>query len=277
MGWHVQDLLRAAHHRGHAARTLDFRDLACGAPADHCQPFQNIEAILIRTMPAGSLEQIVFRMDALHAAVAAGIRVCNPPRAIEVCVDKYLTNVRLLQARLPVPETIVCQRSEDGLLAFDALGRDVVVKPLFGSEGRGMVRITDDDIAWRTCRAIEQIGGVLYMQRFIRHPGWDVRAFVIGNRVVAAMKRHARNDWRTNVARGGMVETVTLGENEHRLAVQAAVAVGASICGVDLMLGPAGEWYIIEVNAVPGWRALASATGRDLAAMIVDELTQNQP
>src|SRR5262245_16065770 len=107
-------------------------------------------------MPAGSLEQVVFRMDVLHAAAAEGLAVLNPPRAVETCVDKYLTNVRLAQAGLPLPATVACQRADDALAAFEGLGGDVVVKPLFGAEGRGMVRVTDRELAWRTFHAIEQ-------------------------------------------------------------------------------------------------------------------------
>jgi len=200
--------------------------------------------------------------------------VLNPPRAVEVCVDKYLTNVRLVRAGLPVPMTVVCQRADDAMLAFDSLDGDVVVKPLFGAEGRGMVRVTDVEVAWRTFRAIEQTGGVLYVQRFIRHPGWDVRAFVIGGKVVASMRRRSRGDWRTNVAVGGTAERVELAAAERGMAERAAAAVGAPVCGVDLLPGPGGEWYVIEVNAVPGWRALAPACGLDVAAMVVRYLAE---
>jgi ribosomal protein S6--L-glutamate ligase len=213
-------------------------------------------------------------MDALHAAAAAGVRVLNPPRAVEACVDKYLTNARLVRAGLPVPETVVCQAADDALSAFDRLGRDVVVKPLFGSEGRGMVRVTDAEVAWRTFRAVEQTGGVLYVQRFVRHPGWDVRAFVIGGRVVAAMRRRSRGDWRTNVALGGSAERFELAAAERELAERAAAAVGAPVCGVDLLPGPDGGWYVIEVNAVPGLRALSEACGLDVAKMVVRFLAE---
>jgi ribosomal protein S6--L-glutamate ligase len=166
---------------------------------------------------------------------------------------------------LPVPQTVVCQRADDALVAFEQLGGDVVVKPLFGAEGRGMIRVSDPELAWRSFRAIEQTGGVLYLQRFVRHAGWDLRAFVIGGRVVAAMKRTARGDWRTNVAQGGTAERDELALTERNLAVEAAAAVGAVIAGVDLLPGPNGEMYVIEVNAVPGWRALAPACGFDVA------------
>ena len=86
-------------------------------------------------MPPGSLEQVVFRMDALHRIAAAGVPVLNPPRAVEAAVDKYLTLALLEAAALPVPPTWAGQGATEALAAFDALGGDVVVKPLFGSEG----------------------------------------------------------------------------------------------------------------------------------------------
>jgi ribosomal protein S6--L-glutamate ligase len=237
-------------------------------------PLAGYDAAVIRTVPAGSLEQIVFRMDLLQAAYGLGVKVLNPPRAVETCVDKYLTNVRLTRAGLPVPATVACQRADDAQVAFDHLGGDVVVKPLFGAEGRGMVRVSDPELAWRTFRAIEQTGGVIYLQRFVRHPGWDLRAFVVGGRVVAAMRRTANGDWRTNVAQGGTAERVELAAAERELAVRAAAAVGAVVAGVDLLPGPAGEWHVIEVNAVPGWRALSAACGLDVAAAVVRYLAE---
>ncbi len=264
-GWHVQDLIRAAREQGHQAAALDFRLLKSSNDA----PLIEFDRAIIRTMPAGSLEQVVFRMDVMHAFQASGRPVFNPPRAIETCVDKYLTNVRLLQAGLPVPPTVVCQRADDALLAFEELGRDVVVKPLFGAEGRGMVRISDRELAWRTFHAIEQTRGVLYVQKFIPHPGWDVRVLVMNGRVIAAMKRTGQGDWRTNVAQGGRAERHLCSHEEMALAVRATVATGAVIAGVDLMQNEKGEWYVIEVNAVPGWKALAVASGCDIARSIV--------
>ncbi len=116
-GWHVQDLLRAAGELGHRAEAVDFRSLAAGVEAEPA-PLAGFDAVLVRTMPAGSLEQVVFRMDVLHAAAARGVPVLNPPRAVETCVDKYLTNVRLAAAGLPTPPTLVAQRADDALEAF---------------------------------------------------------------------------------------------------------------------------------------------------------------
>src|SRR5947209_10609373 len=201
-GWHVRDLRRAAASLGHDAAAVDFRRVTAGlgVAADSLAGF---DGVMVRTMPPGSLEQVVFRMDVLHRLQARGVTVLNPPAAVETCVDKYLASARLEAAGLRVPPTVVCQHADAALEAFAALGGDVVVKPLFGSEGRGMVRVADPDLAWRTFRTLERVQSVLYLQRFIPHPGWDLRVFVLGGRVLNAMRRHASGGWRTNVAQGG--------------------------------------------------------------------------
>src|SRR5436305_13120728 len=153
-------------------------------------------------------------MDVLHGLAAGGVPVLNPPAAVETCVDKYLASARLAAAGLPVPPTVVCQHADAALEAFTALGGDVVVKPLFGSEGRGMMRIADPDLAWRTFRTLERLQSVLYLQRAIEHPGWDLRAFVLGGEVIAAMRRRSNGGWRTNVAQGGTGEPVHLTDEE---------------------------------------------------------------
>jgi ribosomal protein S6--L-glutamate ligase len=171
-----------------------------------------------------------------------------------------------------VPPTVTCQTADVALEAFGSLGGDVVVKPLFGSEGRGICRVSDPDLAWRTFRALERMQTVLYVQQFLPHPGWDLRVLVLGGRVLAAMRRHARNDWRTNVAQGGQAEAVTPTSDEERLALRAAAAVGADFAGVDLLPTKAG-YVVLEVNAVPGWRALAPACGVDVAGAVMRHLS----
>ncbi|HTK77641.1 MAG TPA: RimK family alpha-L-glutamate ligase [Gemmataceae bacterium] len=271
-GWHVRDLARAAGELGHTTDVLDFRTLRSGVGIQF-DSFAGFDAILVRTMPAGSLEQIVFRMDVLHRAQARGIRVLNPPAALEACVDKYLATAKLAAAGLPVPPTVACQDAESALAAFRDLGGDVVVKPLFGAEGRGLMRVSDPELAWRTFRTLERSQAVLYVQQFVRHPGWDLRVFVLGGGVLAAMRRYARDGWRTNVALGGRAESVTVNADEGRLALASAKAVGAEVAGVDLLSGPDGEWYVLEVNAVPGWRALAPTCNVDVAAAVISYLT----
>lgn len=276
-GWHVADLIRAAAQLGHEAVPVDFRRLAAGV-ATGPEPLAGFGAVIVRTMPPGSLEQVVFRMDLLQGLVARGTAVLNSPRALEGCVDKYLTTARLHAAGLPVPRTVACQHADAALEAFSALGGDVIVKPLFGSEGRGMVHVADPELAWRTFRTLERTGAVLYLQERIRHPGWDLRVFLLAGRPLAAMRRHARgDDWRTNVAQGGTGERVIPSDDEVALARRAAEVMGTEAAGVDLIQGPAGEWYVLEVNAVPGWRALAPVTGVDIAAALVRNAAETKP
>src|SRR6266436_684771 len=207
-GWHVRDLQRAARALGHEAFAIDFRRI--GANVHGPNGLSRFDRLMVRTMPPGSLEQVIFRMDVLQRLEAEGMPILNPPRAVEICVDKYLASARLAAAGLRVPPTIVCQDAEAALEAFTTLGGDVVVKPLFGSEGRGMVRVSDHDLAWRAFRTLERTQSVLYLQKFIRHPGWDWRIFVLDNQVLAAMRRRANGHWRTNVAQGGKAESAVI-------------------------------------------------------------------
>ena len=179
-------------------------------------------------MPPGSLEQIVFRMDLLGRLEAAGVPVFNPPRAIEAAVDKYLASARLAAAGLLVPRTIVCQTADDAMAAFAALGGDVVVKPLFGSEGRGIARLQDEAMAERAFRMIAGLGGVLYVQQFIPHDGFDVRVLVVGRKMFA-MRRSNPTDWRTNISRGATAEPIEITAEMADLARRAAEAIGAPI------------------------------------------------
>jgi RimK family alpha-L-glutamate ligase len=232
------------------------------------------DVVLARIIPSGSLEQIIFRVDALHRLEDRGIRVVNSPRAIERTVDKFWTSALLEHCGIPTPETVVCDDVEEALGAYRALG-DVIVKPLFGSMGLGMVRVSDEEMAFRVFRTIEQIRGVYYVQRTVDHDGTDIRAFVLGGRVIAAIERRA-SGWRTNLARGGTAHSIALGEQLSALAVRAAAAVGADYAGVDLVTGRDGTTYVLEVNGIPGWRGLQEATGLDIAGRLVDHLARAQ-
>jgi ribosomal protein S6--L-glutamate ligase len=227
------------------------------------------DAVLVRTMPPGSLEQVVFRMDCLGRYEAQGGLVINPARSIEAAVDKFLTSAKLAAAGLLTPRTICCQTPDDALAAFAALGGDVVLKPLFGSEGRGITRLTDEALAVRAFQMLVQLGAVLYLQEFIPHEGFDYRLLVIGERVLAIRRRNP-TDWRTNISRGAVAEPLDPDRGLVTLARRAADAVGALVAGVDLLPGRDGRLYVLEVNAVPGWKGLAQAHGLDVARVVVD-------
>jgi ribosomal protein S6--L-glutamate ligase len=273
--WYLTDLRRAAAGR-HEIICAGFRDLASGIDRDgnlrvtaSGLNVTTADAVLVRTMPPGSLEQVVFRMDAIARLESAGVPVINPPRAIEAAVDKYLATARIAAADLRIPRTSACQTVEEAMAAFEQLGGDVVVKPIFGSEGRGIARVQDEALAARAFRMISALGGVLYLQEFIPHDGYDLRVLVIDERMFAIRRRNDA-DWRTNVSRGAVAEPVELTAEMARMARQVADAIGAPLAGVDLLPARDGLLYAIEVNAVPGWRALAAALNVDIAAVVLD-------
>jgi RimK family alpha-L-glutamate ligase len=275
-GWHTRELERALRERGHDGVVLPYEGLVAsigGTPSlrSRATELDAVDAVLARIIPSGSLEQIIFRVDALHRLEDRGIRVVNSPRAIERTVDKLWTSALLEQCGLPTPETIVCEQPDEAFAGYHALGGDVIVKPLFGSMGLGMVRVSDEEMAWRVFRTIERIGGFYYLQRAIAHDGRDIRAFVLGGRVLGAIERRA-DGWRTNLARGGSAVPYDLPAESSSLAVRAAAAVGAEYAGVDLLPARDGPVYVLEVNGIPGWQGFQATTGIDIAGALVDHL-----
>lgn len=271
-GWHVEALSRACGGRGHEVRLLPIQALAArigGAPrlAAGGESLDGFDAVLVRIIPRGSLEQVIFRVDALHWLEERGIAVVNSAAAIERTVDKFYTSALLEQAGLRTPRTVVAERLDAAMAAFAEMG-DVIVKPLFGSNGRGMVRVSDEEIAYRVFRALELERAVFYVQEALPHEGRDVRAFVVGDRVVAAAWRSAEG-WRTNIARGARAEAAELPEAWVEMSLAAARAVGAEYAGVDLLPSASGEVFVLEVNGIPGWRGLQGTTTRDIAEAIV--------
>jgi RimK family alpha-L-glutamate ligase len=273
--WYARDLARAAREE-HEVVTLPFSSMnaqldAGGRLAICCggQDLAEFDAVLVRTMPPGTLEQVVFRMDCLGRYEANGGVVINPARAVEAAVDKFLTSAKLAAAGLVTPRTICCQTADEALAAFEQLGSDIVLKPLFGSEGRGITRLNDEALAERAFKMLAQLGAVLYLQEFVPHEGSDLRLLVIGERILA-MRRRNPLDWRTNISRGAKAEPFEPVDGLVEMARRAADAVGAPLAGVDLLPGRDGKLYTLEVNAVPGWKGLAKAHGVDVAGIVLD-------
>lgn len=274
-GWHVAALEDALQRRGVAASFFSITHLAArvgGRPhlEVHGERVEDCQALLVRTIPSGSLEQIIFRMDALHRLERLGTRVVNPPTAIERTVDKYFTSFLLSDAGIPTPRTMVTESFDEAVSAFRELS-DVVVKPLFGSEGKGIVRVSDEDSAYRVLRALELGRYVYYLQEYVPHGHEDIRAFVVGDRVVAAMRRMGTG-WKTNVSQGARVEPLVLSDQLEELSLRAARLVGTDYAGVDLLPAEDGRTYVLEVNSVPGWRGLQKTTSKDVAGVIIDHV-----
>ncbi len=274
--WYLKDLQRAAGER-HEVVPATFRQLHAEISESGLEAGSGsfdattADCILVRTMPRGSLEQVVFRMDALGRLQAGGLTIINPPRAIEIAVDKFLATAKLQAAGLTVPRTACCQTVDEAMTYFERLEGSVVVKPLFGGEGRGITRLDDEALALRAFTMLEQLGAVIYLQEFVPHEGRDVRVLVIGDRVLAA-ERCNPYDWRTNVSRGATMQPVELTPELADTARRAAQAVETPFAGVDLLPGKDGQLYAIEVNAVPGWRALGRVLNMDIARVVLEYL-----
>lgn len=277
-GWHVASLADALDRRGHAVQIVRWAEVtaAVGGDRETCGPAALAEAdvVAVRGMPGigtcvDRLEGVVFRMDAVARLEAGGTPIVNRPRALEIAIDKYLSLALLAAAGIDVPRTIVVQDAGAAERAWQELGCDCVAKPLFGSRGRGLVRITDPAAVAAVMAAAN---GVAYLQEFVPHAGWDVRILVVGERTFS-MRRIARpGDWRTNLSLGGRAEPFVAPPAWQDVARRAAAAVGASVAGVDVLPRDDGRPVVLEVNAVPGWRGLQSAIGVDCAAEIAVEL-----
>ena len=280
-GWHTDELCRALADRGHAGAVVPYEGLVAqiGGQAEG-PPLRSLgvsllhaDAVLARIIPGGSLEQVIYRVDALHWIEERGVLVMNSPRAIERSVNKFYTTALLHDAGLPTPETIVCEQIDEVMPAIRRLG-EVVIKPIFGSLGHGMVRVSDPEVARRIVRTLDQTRTVFYVQRAIDHGGRDIRVFVVGGAVLGAIERRApEGEWRTNVAIGGSAKPFDLPDEWAQLALRAAAAVGADYAGVDLLPSRDGTIYVLEVNGIPGWEGLQRATGIDVAGAIVDHLS----
>ena len=288
LGWHATQLRNAAEKTGCSLQFATYESLAakigdCDGEAavrqgetEFCSDLGDVtgfDRILTRTMPPGSLEQITFRLAILHALVNSGKAVINPPAALEIAIDKFATLDRLARAGFPVPPTRVAQSRRDAIHAFHELGSDCVVKPLFGGEGKGVMRIQDEQLAWYTFATMEQLNSVYYVQKFMPPGGNDRRYLVIGQRVFAY---HRENDqqFRTNVSAGGRTTRFAASDDECQRAIDAVKTIGLSIGAVDFIESDEGP-MLLEVNGIPGWKGAQSVTDENLAECMMNCVLQS--
>jgi len=224
---------------------------------------KELSALLVRPIGRGSLDEIIFQLNILHEFVRNGLPVVNPPASIEKGADKYYTLALLSESNLPVPKTFVTEDVEEALKAFQRFGGDAIVKPVFGSRGIGAARISDLDIAERAFRTLRFYRHVIYIQEFVPHGTRDIRSFVVGDRVVAAMMR-VSSSWKTNVSRGAKPVPLTPTSEVEEITVKAAKTIGCEIAGVDLLESKEG-FVINEINSQPGWKGLQTTTKVDIA------------
>lgn len=283
--WHARRMEEAYAARGVETTRLDLA--ACGfvttspsgldLPGFSALPDAALpDAVHVRTMAAGTFEAITKRLGVLHALDRSGVRVVNAPRAIEACVDKSMTSFLVARAGLPTPDTWTMESFEAAcaLTQRESERGPLVLKPLFGAQGKGLrlIRAADD------LPPPQEMAGVYYLQRFesIEAEDFrDFRHFVSGGRVVATMMRRAPT-WITNVKQGGMPVAVPRDAALEELALAAARAVGAEIAGVDVIVGRNGA-RVLEVNSMPAWSGLQKVTSVDIAGAIADDVLRRLP
>ncbi len=232
---------------------------------------EKLDSVVVRPIGRSSLEQAIFRLDVLYTMEDVGVHVVNPPAAIEKALDKYRSLYLLAKGGVPVPETVAL---EDPTVAHELMRvmPEIVLKPIFGSRGHGSTKISDRDVAWNIFREQAFFRHVLYLQRFIPHERRDIRAFVVGDEVIASMVRENPGSWKTNVAVGARPKPLKLSEELKDLALRSTEILGCEVAGVDILLSKDGRAYVLEVNSQPGWRGLQSVTKVDIADKIVEYL-----
>ena len=273
--WHISRLLKGLEKRGAEAHLLPVTKLLArigGTPRISVRGFgiDDYDAVIVRRVPGGTAEQVFYRMDALRRIEDMGVKVINPPRGIEKAVDKYYTSALLEDAGISTPRTIVTESFSEAMKAFNELGEDVVVKPLFGSLGMGIARITDEDVAYRVFRALEMTKSVYYLQEFIPHGGRDIRVFIIGDQVTASMQR-VSDDWKTNISSGGKAAPYTPSDEAVEMSLKASEKLGLTYTGVDIIEAE-DKSYVIELNSTPGWEGLQSVTDIDVTEALLDHI-----
>ena len=274
--WAAQQLAAAFQEHGrdpqlinaeHLNALIGSESLVCGSADNH--PISSLHLAVVRRLPQGSPEQIRYRMTVLHHLEESGVRMVNRPQAVDRMVNKYHTSFLLAGAGLRVPETVVTENPAEALKAFKWLGGDVVLKPLFGSQGKGLVRLRAYDTAVQTVESHQTAGQVYYLQRFIPHGNRDLRLFMVGGDLVAAMERRAPG-WKTNIYQGGQAAKFSPPRQVIETSRLAAAVMAADYCGIDILPGDDGHYYILEVNGNPGWQGLQSVCSIDIAGLLVE-------
>ena len=279
-GWHTARLRAALRARGCASRCIDLADCrfeTTWSPHGLVIPGYGRglpDAVIVRGIAGGTFEQVTLRLGILHALRESGIPVYNDARAIERSVDKSMTAFLLHRAGIATPSTWTMESTAHArrrLMREAAGGRELVMKPLFGSQGKGLQRV-----AGLPLPELSNYGAVAHLQRFVPAQGaigCDWRLLVIGGRVCAAMRRQGKG-WIHNAAQGAHCIGGAAPEPFERLAVRAATALGLDYAGIDLI--PSDEAaegaLVLEVNGVAAWRRLQQATGVDIATLLVDDL-----
>ncbi len=270
----TQRLKAAALERGHKVRVLDTLRFAIDLSGDEPdlqyrgKPLSDYDAVL----PRIGASITFFGLAVVRQFEQMDVYTPNPSNGIANSRDKLRAIQILSRHEIGIPATTFVRDRADVLAAIERVGgAPVVIKLLEGTQGIGVILAPDTKVAEAVIETLQSTKQNVLIQRFVAESrGTDVRAFVVGDRVVAAMRRRAEGDeFRSNVHRGGSTEVVELDEEYARVAVQSAQIMGLRVAGVDMLEGEDGP-LVMEVNSSPGLEGIETATELDIAGAIVD-------
>ena len=270
----TQRLRTAALDRGHEVKVLDTLRFAIDLSGEEPdlmfrgKPLSNYDAVL----PRIGASITYFGLAVVRQMEQMDIYTPNTSAGIGNSRDKLRASQILSRHNIGMPATMFVRERADVLPAIRAVGgAPVVVKLLEGTQGIGVILAPDTKVAEAVIETLHSTRQNVLIQRFVAESkGRDIRAFVLGDRVVAAKRRCARDDeFRSNVHRGGTTEAIELDEEYKRTAVQAAQIMGLRVAGVDMLEGSDGP-LVMEVNSSPGLEGIEAATGLDVAGAVVD-------
>ncbi|MBO3803186.1 MAG: RimK family alpha-L-glutamate ligase [Candidatus Brockarchaeota archaeon] len=277
LGWVTRSLGKEFADLGHTATIVSSRALVASlgqVPKILASGFDlssDFNAVLLRVLGFNSLDETLHVIETCRSLERLGQVLVNSEKATSNCLNKFGMLDKLSASGVKVPATRVVRRVEDGIKAFEEMG-DVVLKPIFGSRGMGVVRAADAETAKFALEEMVFRGQVPLVQEFVAHEGFDVRALVVGGRVAAAMKRESPG-LRTNISRGGKPIPMKVDAELEEIALKASGALSCDYSGVDLLPSSRGT-YVLEVNSQPDYRALQSVTGRNISSEIAGLVIQ---
>ncbi len=226
------------------------------------------------------LERCINHSRALYALRILedwGLRCVNSYHVADTCGNKLLTTSALMRAGVPSPRTLVAFTPESALQAIETLGYPVVLKPAVGSWGRLLSKINDREAAEAVLEHKQVLGtyhhSIFYIQEYIHKPQRDIRAFVIGDRTIAAIYRQSEH-WITNTARGGQASNCPITPELDELCVRAAQAVGGGIVAVDVLEDAERGFLVNEVNYTMEFRNSIAPTGVNIPDRVIDYLIE---
>jgi len=271
----VRELAETAESLGHTVVTGSILNLSSHVDSERSRfwlganEVTDVDVCFLRSFGPGTVEQATRRISLMEHMEFAGIRVVNPTYPFRRARDKYSTQYTLAKAGLPIARTFTTESIYRAYDMAKELG-DSVYKPILGSRGYGSMRFKDPDLAFDAYKMLDRIGQPIIVQEYIPNPGRDIRVFVVGEEAIAsAFKYGPEGSWKTNVAQGGKMIAEGVSKEIEELGVKAVKAMGLVYAGVDIIESSKGP-VILEVNGAPGWEAIKSASGVNVAKKIVE-------